>query len=189
MNRTVKRCQRIILWAALASVIVLAGGIGLRVDRAAAQGGQEQLPPGVTWDEVNAIAHKMYCDVCEGVPLDECESIACHRWREEIARLISEGKTEDEIIDYFVTRYGTDVAALPRDSQDRFLAFAIPAGLVALLGVIGAVQVWRMRQHGHHAGQAVSRTRGFTHQRPVPDDVDPDTLDRLLGELEGMIHE
>jgi hypothetical protein len=48
--------------------------------------GEFPLPPGVTWDDVNRVASQMYCDVCEGIPLDECESIACRQWREEIAR-------------------------------------------------------------------------------------------------------
>ena len=150
-----------------------------------AQGG-EQLPPGVTWDEVNAVARQMYCDVCEGIPLDECESVACRNWRQEIARLISEGYTEDEIIDHFVERYGEDVASLPRSSSDRFLAFAVPALLVVLIGVLGAFQMRRLRQRGQQAGQVVRRSAQQAQARPVPDDVDAAYLERLDRELEGL---
>jgi cytochrome c-type biogenesis protein CcmH len=128
----------------------------------------------------------MYCDVCEGIPLDECESIACRQWREEIARQLSEGRTENEIIDYFVERYGGDVAAIPRDQSDRFLVFAVPIALVLLLGVVGAVEVNRLRRRGQQAGQVVKRSAGRLLQRPVPDDVEPDYLERLERELQGL---
>jgi len=153
---------------------------------AAQGGGDSPLPPGVTFDDVNQIARKMYCDVCEGVPLDECESIACRQWRDEIARQLGEGRTETEIIDYFVARYGADVAAMPRGRSDRFLVFAIPISLALLLGIVGAFQVRQLRQRGQQAGQGARRTAGRLRTRPVPDDIDPALLERLARELEDL---
>ncbi len=152
---------------------------------AAAQGGERfELPPGVTWDQVNDISSKMYCDVCEGVPLDECESIACRQWREEIARQLGQGRTEDEIFDYFVERYGADVAAMPRDRNDRLLVIAVPLVLLLLVGAVGARQIWQFRQRGQRSGDPVRRTRdGHLRERPVPDDIDPQLLDRLTRDL------
>ncbi len=168
------------LLVAAGLLLVLAAG---RAKPAAAQG-EFPLPPGVTWDEVNKVASKMYCDVCEGVPLDECESIACRQWREEIARQLGEGRTEDQIIDYFVQRYGDDVSAIPRGKSDRFLVFAVPVTLALLLLLVGGLQVNHLRQRGQQAGQTVRRsTSGRLQQRPVPDDVEADYLDRLEKEL------
>ena len=154
---------------------------------AAAQDDSFQLPEGVTWDDVNRIASKMYCDVCEGIPLDECESVACRQWREEIARQLGDGRTDDEIFDYFVERFGADVAAVPRDTSDRILAFAVPIALVLLFGAVGAVQVQRMRERGRQVGQATRRSASRLQARPVPEDVDPDYLERLERELEGFV--
>src|SRR5690554_2213964 len=162
-------------------VVALLGGIA----PVGAQGG-DSLPPGVTWDDVNRVASQMFCDVCEGIPLDECESIACVQWREEIARQLGEGRTDDEVIDYFVERYGSEVAAIPRDPLDRFIAFAVPAALVAVFGVIGLFQVRRLRQRGHRAGEVARRSAVRLQQRPVPADVDDDILTRLEQELEGL---
>ncbi len=170
--------------AVLVGVIVV---VALGAGSAAAQGGGEfELPPGVTWDDVNGVASKMYCDVCEGIPLDECESVACRQWREEIARQLSDGRTEDEIIDYFVERYGEDVSAIPRDETDRFIAFAVPVILALLLAVTGGVQVLRYRQRGQQSGQVVRRSSGGLRKRPVPDDLDPALIERLERELEGL---
>ncbi len=174
------RGVRLALLVAAGLLLVLAAG---RAKPAAAQG-EFPLPPGVTWDEVNKVASKMYCDVCEGVPLDECESIACRQWREEIARQLGEGRTEDQIIDYFVQRYGDDVSAIPRGKSDRFLVFAVPVTLALLLLLVGGLQVNHLRQRGQQAGQTVRRsTSGRLQQRPVPDDVEADYLDRLEKEL------
>jgi cytochrome c-type biogenesis protein CcmH len=151
---------------------------------AAAQQGEFPLPPGVTWDDVNKVASKMYCDVCEGIPLDECESVACRQWREEIARQLSEGRSENQIIDYFVQRYGDDVSAIPRGKSDRFLVFAVPVSLALLLLLIGGLQVNHLRKRGQQAGQAVKRSAsGPLQRRPVPDDIEESYLDRLEKEL------
>ena len=50
---------------------------------ASAQDGGE----GPTDDEVNAIAKRLYCPVCENVPLDVCPTQACAQWRELIPNL------------------------------------------------------------------------------------------------------
>jgi cytochrome c-type biogenesis protein CcmH/NrfF len=168
----------------LAAILLLAG---IAAHPAHAQGGEDPLPPGVTWDQVNAVAHRMYCDVCQGVPLDECESTACREWRREIARLLGEGYTPDQIIDSFAEHYGEDVAAIPRNRADRRLAFLVPLAVVALMSVVGAVQMWHLRQRGQPAGQPVRRSGQPLRARPVPDDLDPDLLARLERELEGWI--
>lgn len=152
----------------------------------AAQGGEFVLPPGVTWDDVNRIARKMYCDVCEGVPLDECESVACRQWREEIARQLGEGRTEDEIVDYFVERYGADVASIPRSRTDRAIAFGVPIALALLLALVGGAQVRRLQRRGRQAEAALRRSNAPLQARPVPNDVDPALLERLQRELEGL---
>jgi cytochrome c-type biogenesis protein CcmH len=162
-------------------LVVLAAG---RAKPAAAQQGEFPLPPGVTWDQVNKVAGKMYCDVCEGIPLDECESVACRQWREEIAQQLSEGRSENQIIDYFVQRYGDDVSAIPRNKSDKFLVFAVPVTLALLLLLIGGLQVNHLRKRGQQAGQAVKRSAsGPLQRRPVPDDIEESYLDRLEKEL------
>lgn len=181
MKRWLSKGMLLVLLGALLNSATLGN-----VDQVWAQGDSEfELPPGVTWDDINTVARDMYCDVCEGIPLDECESIACRRWRQEIARLLGEGQSKDQIIDYFVARYGDDVAALPRDQQDLWLVFAVPAIIVVLFGVVGGLQVRQLRKKGIQAGVGARRARFSESRRPVPDDVDSEVMERLLRELEG----
>ncbi|MCZ7541488.1 MAG: cytochrome c-type biogenesis protein CcmH [Anaerolineae bacterium] len=173
-------------WIVLLTLLALALLGGFSAGHALAQSSDLELPPGVTRDDVNAIARKMYCDVCEGIPLDECESIACRQWRQEIARQLGEGRTQDEIMDYFVERYGADVASIPRNRTDRAIAFGVPIIIVALIAVVGGWQARNLRRRGQQTGQVARRSGERLHSRPVPDDLDPALLERLQRELEGL---
>lgn len=68
-------------------------------------------------DEVNAVARKLFCPVCENTPLDVCPTEACQNWREEIRLALMEGKSEAEILDEFATKYGDSVLAQPPPNQ------------------------------------------------------------------------
>lgn len=95
-----------------------------------------------TDDEVNKIAKKLFCPVCENTPLDVCPTEACRQWREQIRQMLSEGRTEEEIIDYFAVTYGERAAGDPRDKVKAYLipAAAILAGTFLL---IRALQMWK----------------------------------------------
>ena len=92
-----------------------------------------------TDDEVNAIAHKLYCPVCESTPLDVCPTQACHEWRELIRTMLIEGKTEDEILQHFVDQYGAKVLAEPPKEGFYWLIYLLPPAII----LIGAVILFR----------------------------------------------
>lgn len=88
-----------------------------------------------TDDEVNAIARKLYCPVCESTPLDVCPTQACHEWRELIRTMLAEGKTEEEITQYFVDQYGARVLAEPPKEGFFWLIYLLPPAVI-LVGVV-----------------------------------------------------
>jgi cytochrome c-type biogenesis protein CcmH len=88
-----------------------------------------------TDDEVNAIAHKLYCPVCESTPLDVCPTQACKEWRELIRTMLAEGKTEDEILQHFVDQYGARVLAEPPKEGFFWLIYLLPPAVI-LVGVV-----------------------------------------------------
>ena len=99
----------------------------------------------VTDDEVNAIAKGIYCPVCENTPLDVCPTKACADWRDEIRNMLAEGKTETEIRQYFVDRFGDRVLGTPPARGLNWLAYIIPP--IAILGGIillySAFRMWK----------------------------------------------
>jgi cytochrome c-type biogenesis protein CcmH len=92
--------------------------------------------PTPTDDEVNRIAKQLYCPVCESTPLDVCPTEACRQWRDLIRTMLAEGKSEQEIQQYFVTQYGARVLAEP---PNRLVTYLVPA--VAIL--LGALMLFR----------------------------------------------
>lgn len=121
-----KSYLRLTLYASFFALVLAALGTG----RAFAQGGQ---PP--TDDEVNAVAKQLFCPVCENTPLDVCPTQACAQWRDQIRSMLAEGKTEDEIIQYFVDTYGDRVLNEPPLTGLNWLAYIVPP-LVILFGAL-----------------------------------------------------
>lgn len=150
-----------------------------------AQGG-DKYPPGVTADDVYKVASQIYCDVCQGVSVAYCPSTQCQAWREEIADLLAQGKTEDEIKQHFADRYGEKVTGVPVSDANRRLTYAIPITLAVVAGLIVSFQVYQWRRRETRALQ-VARAANLNenYDRPVPDNVDPAYLERLMKLLEG----
>jgi cytochrome c-type biogenesis protein CcmH len=99
----------------------------------------------VTDDQVNAIAKQLYCPVCENTPLDVCPTKACAQWREEIRVMLGEGKSEQEIKDYFVRLHGIRVLAAPPARGWNWLVYLVPPFAILGGGLIlyRAFREWR----------------------------------------------
>lgn len=111
---------------------------------------QQAVPtPGfISDDAVNAVAARMYCPVCEYVPLDTCGEPACNVWKNEIREQLAAGKTADEIISGFVERYGDRVVGVPRDPGLRLLSIVGPVfvAILALFFGVATFSRWQRQQ-------------------------------------------
>jgi cytochrome c-type biogenesis protein CcmH len=100
----------------------------------AAQGGQ------VTDDQVNAVAKKLNCPVCENVPLDVCETQACSQWRDLIRQKLGAGETPQQIMNYFQATYGDRVLQEPPRQGFTALVWILPiVGLIAGMAILAVV--------------------------------------------------
>lgn len=89
-------------------------------------------------DEVNRIAKGLYCPVCPNTPLDVCGTQACADWRADIKKMLQEGKTEQQIRDAFVARFGPQVLGAPPAEGFNWLAYILP-----VVGIIlGTAIAW-----------------------------------------------
>lgn len=86
----------------------------------------------VTDNEVIQVAERMYCPVCENIPLDDCQTVTCIEWKEEIRALLAAGRSEQQVIDSFVARFGDDVVGVPQDPVLRTLTLIVPLLATAL---------------------------------------------------------
>lgn len=117
----------------LAIIVVLVTSL-VFVTTAFAQGGEP------TDDDVNRIAKQLYCPVCESTPLDVCPTEACRQWRDLIRQMLAEGKSEDEIKQYFVTQYGVRVLNEP---PNKLASYLVPV-VAFLAGVFILFRGFRM---------------------------------------------
>lgn len=140
---------------------------------------QEGIP---TDDQVNEVAKKLYCPVCPNTPLDVCETQACKDWRDEIRAQLSAGWDEEEVMAYFVGRYGERVLAEPERRGFTSLIWIMPvvAVLLGLAIVIQALRSWRVqRQQDFPATEDVSAT--------ATGNVSPEVRARIEQELEDLL--
>jgi cytochrome c-type biogenesis protein CcmH len=96
--------------------------------------------PTPTADDVNRVAKQLYCPVCESTPLDVCPTEACRQWRDLIRQMLAEGKSDEEIKQYFVTQYGDRVLAEP---PNRLVSYLVPAFAI-LLGALFLARGFQM---------------------------------------------
>ena len=96
-------------------------------------------------DQVNAIARQLFCPICQNTPLDVCPTQACHDWRELIRQMLAEGKTPDQIKQYFVDHYGARVLSEPPQTGLNWLVYAVPpvAFLIGVFLLFQAFRAWR----------------------------------------------
>jgi cytochrome c-type biogenesis protein CcmH len=83
-------------------------------------------------DDVNRVAKQLYCPVCESTPLDVCPTEACRQWRDMIRTMLADGKSDEEIKQYFVAQYGDRVLAEP---PNRLVSYLVPA-VIILAGIL-----------------------------------------------------
>ena len=126
----------------LVFLVGLLFALGVFVGRAAAQ---TDTPPTPSPDRVNAIAHNLYCPECANVPLDACGTAACAQWRQQIADLLTQGYTEQQVYDFFAHQYGPGVLAAPPASGINWLIYLLPpsAILAAAFVLAAAFFFWR----------------------------------------------
>ena len=67
----------------------------------------------VDLNAVNAVARKMNCPTCQSLNLADCRTQTCNQWREQIGDLLASGMTQEEVLDWYVTRYGEEVLQEP----------------------------------------------------------------------------
>jgi len=96
-------------------------------------------------DDINAIARQLYCPVCENTPLDVCPTQACAQWRALIRQMLAEGKSSDEIKQYFVENYGARVLSEPPRTGLNWLVYILPpvAFLAGAYILYRAFRSWR----------------------------------------------
>jgi cytochrome c-type biogenesis protein CcmH len=166
VSNSTQRYLRITLYVSLLLLVIFGAST-----QAFAQGEEP------TDDDVNRIAKQLYCPVCESTPLDVCPTEACRQWRDLIRQMLSEGKSENDIKQYFVAQYGARVLAEP---PNRFVSYVVPV-VAFLLGAFMLFRGFRMWMKPVEA-EAVSSEKASAE--PDPNGAEPPAQDDYIQKFE-----
>lgn len=136
--------------------------------------------PTPTDDEVNRIAHQLYCPVCENTPLDVCPTEACRQWRDLIRQQLSQGWTEDQIKQYFVQQYGARVLDVPPATGLNWLVYVLPPVII----LAGALVLFRAMHSWINSSRSAAAAAKLDDGQPqAPKSAEDEYVSRLEEEL------
>ena len=90
-------------------------------------------------ERTHAIAAQLRCPVCQGLSLADSQSELSLQMRGVITEQLQAGKSEAQIIDYFVAKYGEWILLEPKARGFNLIAYFLP--LIMLFAGIGVIWV------------------------------------------------
>ena len=125
------------VWLAMAAVLVIALAIG-------AQG---RSGPVTQAQRVKHIASEIRCPTCRNQSAAESDAAAAKAVRDEITRRVRAGQSDGEIVEFMVSRYGSDILLKPAGSGVASLVWTLPvvAVVVAVAALAVAFRRWKAR--------------------------------------------
>ena len=90
-----------------------------------------------------ALQRQLRCLVCQGESIDESGATLAADLRHLVRQQIADGKSDQQIKDYLVARYGAFILMQPPLQPDTYLLWIAP--FVVLLGG-GAIAFWVIRR-------------------------------------------
>lgn len=125
------------------------------------------------------IGDTMKCPVCRSQSVRQSRSFMAEDMKRKVRELIAEGRSDEEVIDYFVARYGEWILLTPPKSGFNVTAYLLPL-LAVLFGAIAlaVVLIRAARRDDREKG------RRATDQEPKQSSGHMARLERELEETE-----
>ncbi len=95
-------------------------------------------------NRVREIAHKIRCPTCQAMSVKESDAGLSLNMKQRIRELLEEGKSEEEILQFFVERYGEWILRSPKKEGFSLLLWTLP-GLIILVTVLLLFQYLRKK--------------------------------------------
>ena len=127
----------------------------------------------VDQDRVRAVASQLRCVVCQNLSVADSPSEMARQMREVIRERLGQGETPEQVIAYFVDKYGEWVLLSPRARGFTLLVWVLPfVGLFAGLGGVLLV--------------AARWTRRAAVAAPRDEPMTPEDRERVRRELDQL---
>jgi cytochrome c-type biogenesis protein CcmH len=129
-----------IAWFACAVVVAIGLVIGATGDRGAQSNS----------DRVNELSQRLLCPVCDGETVFDSQNAVSENIRGEIARLVADNRSDDEIVSQLRGTYGDAIISVPPSSGLGSLVWSLPVlvAVAAAAGLAVAFRRWRRASGG-----------------------------------------
>ncbi len=84
------------------------------------------------------VERQLGCPICTNLPLNVCDNQLCQEMRGIIHQKLSQGETPEQVVAYFVSRYGDSVLLEPPRRGFSLAAWYLPFAALALGAVVFA---------------------------------------------------
>jgi cytochrome c-type biogenesis protein CcmH len=81
---------------------------------------------------IREIENNLIAPCCWNQPISEHYSQVSEQMRQEVRTMVAQGKSRDEILDYYVGKYGERILATPRPKGINSLAYILPWAALVL---------------------------------------------------------
>lgn len=105
------------------------------------------VPPQRTLDQrVHDVAVQLKCPVCQGETVADSSASIAEQMRLVIRQQLQAGQSEQQVLQYFAARYGTQILLTPPKQGVYLLAWLVPVAMLLMsLGLLSfVVRDWRV---------------------------------------------
>ena len=104
-----------------------------------------------------SLIEELRCPKCQNQNIADSDAPIAMDLRNEIFRMLEEGKSNEEIIDFLVSRYGDFVLYKPPLTSRTLLLWYGPAGMLVIgFGVLGVILLRRRSQNKDRSAAGLS---------------------------------
>ncbi len=96
---------------------------------------------------VKTVAQQLRCPVCQGETVYDSHSTVANQLKDLIREQVSAGRSNDEILAFFVARYGDFILMEPQARGANLLIWAFPAAAFLLGSLVLLLLLRRRRAH------------------------------------------
>ena len=142
------------------------------------QAGSDPLTDPVLEARVQKLGKELRCAVCQGLSIADSPSSMARAQLDKVRELISDGKSDQEVVDFFVARYGEWVLLEPPKYGWNLLVWLGPVALILVGALVIGMQLKRKP-----VPEPSSTPAGTTPAAPAAETEDP-YLQAVRRELE-----
>ena len=122
--------------------------------------------------EVRRIADMFRCPTCQAISVNDSEAAFSRQIKDKVRRMLLEGQSEEQIKEYFVSRYGEWILRAPKKQGLGLVLWLLPGGGLLLFG-------------GWILNRAIRRARASQAARKLgaADELTPEQMQRIERDL------